>query len=78
MTITAIAEDDDGATTTITTTLDVLNVAPTLSNPELWQAGQNQSVDEMGYWNLNEDETVIFYPICSPLCPSPQLFSYQL
>jgi len=59
MTITAIAEDDDGATTTITRTLDVLNVAPTLSNPELWQAGQNQSVDEMGYWNLNEDETVI-------------------
>lgn len=59
MTITAIAEDDDGEITSITTTLDVLNVAPTLSNPELWQAGQNQSVDEMGYWNLNEDETVI-------------------
>mgnify|MGYP006243969557 FL=1 len=50
MTITAIAEDDDGEITSITTTLDVLNVAPTLSNPELWQAGQNQSVDEMGYW----------------------------
>lgn len=59
MTITAIAEDDDGVTTTITRTLDVLNVAPTLAQPELWKAGQNQSADEMGYWNLAEDETVI-------------------
>ena len=59
MTITAIAEDDDGEITSITTTLDVLNVAPTISNPELWQAGQNQSVDEMGNWYLKEDETVI-------------------
>ena len=43
----------------MTTTIDVLNVAPTISQPELWKAGQNQSTDEMGYWNLNEDETVI-------------------
>ena len=59
LTVTAIAEDDDGATTTVTTTIDVLNVAPTISQPELWKAGQNQSTDDMGYWNLNEDETVI-------------------
>ncbi|DAC29019.1 MAG TPA: hypothetical protein D7H81_05800, partial [Candidatus Poseidoniales archaeon] len=59
LTVTAVAEDDDGATTTITTVIDVLNVAPTISQPELWKAGQNQSVDDLGYWNLNEDETVI-------------------
>ena len=59
VTVTAVAEDDDGAITTVSTTIDVLNVAPTIAQPELWQAGQNQSVDEMGYWNLFEDETVI-------------------
>ncbi len=57
--ITAVAEDDDGATTAVSTTIDVLNVAPSLAQPELWRAGQNQSTDELGYWNLNEDETVI-------------------
>ena len=61
--ITAVAQDDDGATTTVSTTLEVLNVVPTISQPELWKAGQNQSVDEMGYWNLNEDETVILRAI---------------
>ena len=59
MTITAVATDDDYETTTVTRTLDVLNVAPTISDPELWEAGQNQSVDEMGYWNLDEDDTAI-------------------
>ena len=59
LTVTAVAEDDDGAITTVTTTIDVLNVAPSLAQPELWKAGQNQSTDSMGYWNLNEDETVI-------------------
>ena len=59
LTVTAVAEDDDGAITTVSTTIEVLNVAPSLAQPELWKAGQNQSTDEMGYWNLNEDETVI-------------------
>ncbi|MEC7178164.1 MAG: hypothetical protein VXW28_02595 [Candidatus Thermoplasmatota archaeon] len=59
MTITAVATDDDGAQTNISKTVNVLNAAPTLSQPELWKAGQNQSIDSMGYWNLNEDETVI-------------------
>ena len=59
MTITAVATDDDGAITNVSKTVNVLNAAPTLSQPELWKAGQNQSTDEMGYWNLNEDETVI-------------------
>ncbi|MAU74416.1 MAG: hypothetical protein CBC92_006290 [Euryarchaeota archaeon TMED132] len=57
--ITAVAEDDDGATTTVSTTLDVLNVAPTLAQPELWYGGQNQSTDAMGYWNLYEDQTAL-------------------
>ena len=59
LTVTAVAVDDDGATTTVNTTIQVLNVAPTISQPELWKAGQNQSTDSLGYWNLNEDETVI-------------------
>ena len=59
MTITAVATDDDGAQTSISKTVNVLNAAPTLAQPELWKAGQNQSTDSMGYWNLNEDETVI-------------------
>ncbi len=57
--VTAIATDDDGAVTSATLTIDVLNVAPILSSPELWKGGQNQSTDSMGYWNLDEDETVI-------------------
>ena len=57
--IIAIAEDDDGAITTVSTTLDVLNVAPTLAQPELWYGGQNQSTDSMGYWNLYEDQTAL-------------------
>ena len=56
MDIIAVAEDDDGETTTVSTTLDVLNVAPTISPPELWYGGQNQSTDSMGYWNLYEDQ----------------------
>ena len=59
MDITAIAEDDDGATTTVSTILDVLNVAPTLAQPELWYGGQNQSTDSIGYWNLYEDQTAL-------------------
>ena len=45
--------------TNVGTTIEVLNVAPTIAQPELWKAGQNQSTDDMGYWNLDEDETVI-------------------
>ncbi|MDG1551047.1 MAG: hypothetical protein P8Q95_04905, partial [Candidatus Poseidoniaceae archaeon] len=59
MDITAVAEDDDGETTTVSTTLDVLNVAPTLAQPELWYGGQNQSTDSIGYWNLYEDQTAL-------------------
>tara|TARA_Y100000589_G_scaffold86238_1_gene80238 strand:+ start:7518 stop:11252 length:3735 start_codon:yes stop_codon:yes gene_type:complete len=59
MVITAVATDDDGAQTSISKTVNVLNAAPALAQPELWKAGQNQSTDSLGYWNLNEDETVI-------------------
>ena len=56
MDIIAVAEDDDGDITTVSTTINVLNVAPTLEQPELWYGGQNQSTDSMGYWNLYEDQ----------------------
>ena len=59
MDIIAVAEDDDGDTTTVSTTIDVLNVAPTITQPELWYGGQNQSTDSMGYWNLYEDEMTL-------------------
>ena len=79
LTVTAVAEDDDGATTTITTVIDVLNVAPTISQPELWKAGQNQSVDDLGYWNLNEDETVILRAVAddTPLDKDSLIIEWQ-
>ena len=50
MDIIAVAEDDDGDITTVSTTINVLNVAPTLEQPELeFNGGQNQS-NSMGYW----------------------------
>ena len=79
LTVTAVAEDDDGAITTISTVIDVLNVAPTISQPELWKAGQNQSVDEFGYWNLNEDETVILRAVAddTPLDKDTLIIEWQ-
>ena len=57
--ITAIATDDDGETTTVMTTLDVLNIAPTLAYPELWYGGSNLTADSMGTWNLDEDQVAL-------------------
>ena len=57
--ITAEAMDDDGAVTTVNRTLDVLNIAPTLEEPELWNAGQNILLDENGSWYLDEDQVVL-------------------
>lgn len=59
MEIIAVAEDDDGDTTTVSTNIEVLNVAPTITQPELWYGGQNQSTDSMGYWNLYEDQMTL-------------------
>ena len=59
MMITAVATDDDGATTTVETQLDVLNVAPTLAAPELWYGGANLSMDTTGVWNLDEDQVAL-------------------
>ena len=59
MMITAVATDDDGATTTVETPLGVLNVAPTLAAPELWYGGSNLSVDSLGVWNLDEDQVAL-------------------
>ena len=56
MDIMAVATDDDGDETTHTTTIDVLNVAPTLDYPTLTVAGEEQQPDSEGHWNIDEDE----------------------
>ena len=57
--ITAIATDDDGETTTLTSQLMVLNVPPTLSPPTLFKGGEEVLPDENGTWHLNEDEVAL-------------------
>ena len=59
MMVTAVATDDDGDTTTVQSSLNVLNVAPTLAFPELWYGGSNLSADESGVWNLDEDQVAL-------------------
>jgi hypothetical protein len=59
MMVTAVATDDDGATTTVESMLDVLNVAPTLAFPELWYGGSNLSSDANGMWSLDEDQVAL-------------------
>ena len=56
MTITAVATDDDGETTTVSTTINVLNVAPTLEQPELEFNGDAVETNSIGLWDLTEDE----------------------
>ncbi len=57
--ISAMAVDDDGAVTYVNTTLDVLNIAPTVAYPELYYGGENLTPDNMGIWELNEDQTAL-------------------
>ena len=57
--ITAVATDDDGETTTHTSEVLVLNVAPTLSPPSLFKGGEEVLPDENGTWHLNEDEVAL-------------------
>lgn len=59
MVIVAEAMDDDGTVTTVSRILNVLNIAPTLNTPELWDAGQNISLDANGTWHLNEDQVIL-------------------
>ncbi|MGB1485306.1 MAG: PKD domain-containing protein [Poseidonia sp.] len=59
MNITAVATDDDGTTTTLTSEVMVLNVAPTLSAPSLFKGGEEVMPDENGTWHLNEDEVAL-------------------
>lgn len=59
MVIVAEAMDDDGTVTTVNRTLNVLNIAPTLNIPELWNGVQNISLDENGTWYLDEDQVVL-------------------
>ena len=57
--ISAMAVDDDGAVTYVNTTLDVLNIAPTVAYPELYYGGENLTPDNMGIWELNEDQIAL-------------------
>jgi len=57
--ITAIATDDDGETTTHTSEVMVLNVAPTLSPPSLFRGGEEVLPDANGTWHLDEDEVAL-------------------
>ena len=57
--IIVIATDDDGETTTVTSNLDVLNIAPTLAYPELWYGGTNLTADSLGVWDLDEDQVAL-------------------
>jgi len=57
--ITVVATDDDGENTTVSTSLNVLNIAPTLAYPELWYGGNNLSVDSFGVWDLDEDQVAL-------------------
>ena len=56
LTVTAVAVDDDGAQTTVSTTIEVLNVAPNLDYPTLTIAGEAMSPNANGSWDINEDE----------------------
>ena len=55
----AIATDDDGAETEVISSFQVLNVAPTIGDIEVWIAGVNTPFDANGTWVLKEDQTVI-------------------
>ncbi|MDB2367780.1 hypothetical protein N9V76_05020, partial [Candidatus Poseidoniales archaeon] len=57
--IKAIATDDDGAQTEVTSSVNVLNIAPEVGEIEVWIAGVNTPFDANGTWILEEDQTVI-------------------
>lgn len=57
--IKAIATDDDGAQTEVTSSVNVLNIAPEVGEIEVWIAGVNTPFDGNGTWILEEDQTVI-------------------
>ena len=57
--IRAIATDDDGEETEVLSSIQVLNVAPTIGDIEVWIAGVNTPFDANGTWVLQEDQTVI-------------------
>ena len=56
MTITAIGVDDDGDSIEVNFSVTVLNIAPTISDPQLILAGEAAEVNEDGLWVVNEDQ----------------------
>ena len=59
MPIRAIATDDDGEETEVLSSIEVLNVAPTIGEIGVWISGVNTPFDANGTWILQEDQTVI-------------------
>ena len=57
--IRAIGEDDDGEQIEVISSIQVLNVAPTIGEIEVWIGGVNTPFDANGTWVLQEDQTVI-------------------
>ena len=55
-----------------------MNVAQQ-SPSQNYKAGQNQSTDDMGYWNLDEDETVILRAVAddTPLDKDSLIIEWQ-
>ena len=59
MPIRAIATDDDGQETEVISSIEVLNVAPTIGEIEVWIAGVNTPFDANGTWYLKKINLVI-------------------
>ncbi|MEK9730383.1 MAG: CARDB domain-containing protein [Candidatus Poseidoniales archaeon] len=56
MRVKAVGVDDDGATTEVEYNITVLNIAPTIGQPQLILAGEPAVVNGDGVWVVNEDE----------------------
>lgn len=58
MIVTVVAVDDDGAETRVEKTIEVLNIAPSISSISYLNGGVSIEPDEDGYWHVNETEEI--------------------
>ena len=63
--ITAVATDDDGETTVLSSEVMVLNIPPTITPPTLLKGGEEILPDENGTWHLNEDEVALLKAVAT-------------
>jgi len=54
----AVVVDDDGAETIVEKTIEVLNIAPSISEITYLSDGMEVPRDENGYWHVNESEMI--------------------